>query len=129
MPKKRSAFLWHWGKSTYVKEVLSTLSTNTIFKLTHPQSVDSQGQEKFLASSTDKQTLTYEAECSNHHPSLSILRSKGLSLSKMKWWAIYTNLPVSAIVRLPQPHILSLYNAYTHWFHAHILICKKCWYI
>ena len=42
-------------------------------------------------------------ECSNHHPSLSTLRLKGLSHSKMKWWAIYNNLPVNAIVRLPHP--------------------------
>ena len=40
-------------------------------------------------------------ECSNHHPSLSTLRSKGLSRIKMKWGA--TNLRVNAIVRLPHP--------------------------
>ena len=42
-------------------------------------------------------------ERSNHHPSLATLRTKGLSYSKMKWWAIYTNLLVNAIVRLPHP--------------------------
>ena len=36
--------------------------------------------------SADKQTCNYNKECSNyHHPSLSTLRLKGLSLSKMKW--------------------------------------------
>ena len=50
---------------------------------------DSQGQETFLAPSADKQTRNYDIECSNHHPSLSALRSKGLSRSKMKWWVIY----------------------------------------
>ena len=39
----------------------------------------------------------------SHYPFLLTLRSKGLSHSKMKWWAIYTNLPVNTIVRLPHP--------------------------
>ena len=46
---------------------------------------DSQGQETILAPSADKQIPDYDIECSNHHPSLSTLKSKGLSLSKMKW--------------------------------------------
>ena len=41
----------------------------------------------FLAPSADKETRNYDTECSNHHPSLSTLRSKGLSRFKMKWWA------------------------------------------
>ena len=44
-----------------------------------------QGQETFLAPSADNHTRNYHTECSNHHPSLSTLRSKGLSRSKMKW--------------------------------------------
>ena len=63
----------------------------------------SQGQETFLALSADKQTCNWDIECSNHHSSLSTLRPKGLSHSKMKWWAIYTNLPKNIIVRLPHP--------------------------
>ena len=51
----------------------------------HPWSRDSQGQETFLAPSADKQTCNYVTECSNHHPSLSTLRPKRLSCSKMKW--------------------------------------------
>ena len=51
----------------------------------HPRSGDSQGKETFLAPSTDKQTRNYDKKCSNHHPSLSTLRSNGLSHSKMKW--------------------------------------------
>ena len=46
---------------------------------------------------------TVTEECSNHHRSLSTLRSKGLSCSRMKWLPIYTNLPGNAIVRLPHP--------------------------
>ena len=54
-------------------------------RLLHPQRRDSQGQETFLVPSADKQTRNYDTEYSNHHPSLSTLRSKGLSRSKMKW--------------------------------------------
>ena len=59
---------------------------DVIVRLPHPQSGDSQGgQETFLAPSADKQARNYDIECSNHHPSLTTLRSKGLSRSKMKW--------------------------------------------
>ena len=64
------------------------IPVNAIVKLPHPRSGDSQGQgqghEAFLAPSPDKQTRSHDTECSNHHPSLSTLRSKGLSRSKMK---------------------------------------------
>ena len=69
----------------------------------HPHSGDSQSQKTLLVSSTDNQTRNYDTECSNHHPSLSILRSKGLSRSQMKWLAMYTNLPLNVIIRLPYP--------------------------
>ena len=59
--------------------------------------------EMFLATSSDKKTRNYDIECSNHHPPLSTRRRKRLSQSKMKWWAIYTNIPVDVIVRLPHP--------------------------
>ena len=79
--------------------------TNTpvdvIVRLPHPRSVDSQNQETFLAPSADKQTHTYDIECSNHHPFLSILRPKVLSHGKMKRWAIHRNLPMEVTVRLP----------------------------
>ena len=78
----------------------ATLQVNNTVRLPHPWSRDSQGQEKFLVPSADKQTRTYDTEFSNHHPFLSTLRSKGFSHSK-KWWAIYTNLPVNVLVRLP----------------------------
>ena len=55
----------------------------------YPQSGDSQGKETFLALFADKQTRNYDTECSNYRFSLSTLRSKGLSCSKVKWWAIY----------------------------------------
>ena len=54
----------------------------------------------FLAHSVDNQTRNYDTKCPNHHPSLSTLRSKGLSRSKMKWWAIYANLPTNATVKI-----------------------------
>ena len=63
----------------------TNLPVNAIVRLPHPRSGDSQGQETFLAPSGDKQTRNYDTECSNHHPSLSPLRPKGLSRSKMKW--------------------------------------------
>ena len=50
--------------------------------------------DSLTANGPDKQTRNYDTECSNQHPSLSTLRSKELSRSKMKCWAIYTNLPV-----------------------------------
>ena len=43
------------------------------------------GADTFLAASTNMQTRNYDTEGSNHHPSLSSLRSKGLSRNKMKW--------------------------------------------
>ena len=72
------------------RAIYTNLPVNTIARLSHPQRGDSQDQETFLAPSSDKQTRNYDTECSNHHPSLSTLRSKGLNRSKMKWWAIYT---------------------------------------
>ena len=68
--------------------IYTDLPVSDIVRLAHPRSEDSQGQEMFLALSADKQTHNYDTECSNHHPSLSTLRSKGLSRSKVKWWAI-----------------------------------------
>ena len=78
---------------------------DVIVRLPHPRSGDSQGHETFLAPSADKSTWNYHIECSNHHPSLSTLSPKGLSRSKIKWWAIHKNLPVNVTVRLPHPLI------------------------
>ena len=63
----------------------------------------SQDQEKFLPPSVDRQTLNYDVECSNHYLFQPTLRPKDLSPSKIKWWAIYTNLPLTVIVRPPHP--------------------------
>ena len=90
--------------------IYTNLPVNAIVRLPHPRSVDSQGQETFLAPPTDNQTRNYDPDCSNHHPSISTLRSKGPGRSKIKWRAIYTNLPVNAIGRLPHP------CAYYFWF-------------
>ena len=61
------------------------LPVNAMVTLPHPRSRDRQGQERFLAPSADKQTCINDTECSKHLPSLSTLRSKGLSHSKVKW--------------------------------------------
>ena len=81
------------------------LPVDVIVRLSHPKNGNRQGQETFLASSADKKTRHYDIDCSKHHPSLSTLRPKGLSRSKMKWCALYTNLPVDVIFRLPHPRI------------------------
>ena len=103
--------------------IYTNLPVNVTARLPHPRSRDNQGQETFLAPSTDKQTRNYDIECSNHHPSLSTLKPKGLSRSKMKWWAIYTNLPVNAIVRPPDPRI---YRIYIHTYIAWVEITATC---
>ena len=83
--------------------IYTNLPVNAIVRLPHPCSRDRQDQETFLAFSADKQTSNYDTECSNHHPSLTTLRLKELSRSKIKWWATYTNLPVNAIDKLLHP--------------------------
>ena len=85
------------------------LSIYTIFpnevtvRVPHRWRGESQAKKTFLAPSADNQTRNYDIECLNRHLSLSTLRPKGLSRSKMKWWAIYTNLAMNVIVRLPHP--------------------------
>ena len=83
--------------------IYTTLPVDVILAVPHPRSRDSQGKETFLAPSPDKWICNYDTQCSIHHPTLSPLRPKGLSRSKMKWWAIYTNLKVDIILRLPNP--------------------------
>ena len=84
-------------------QICINLPVNATVRLLLPWNEDSQGQETFLAPSADMQTRNYNIECSNYHPSLSTIRPKGLKCSKINWWAIYTNLQVNAIVRLPHP--------------------------
>ena len=84
------------SKKEYIY-IYASLPVNVKVGLPHPRSGYSQGQETILAPSADKQTRNYDTKCSNHHLSLSILRSKELSRSKMKLWAIYTTLPVNYI--------------------------------
>ena len=84
-------------------------------RLPHPRSGNSQGQETFLAPSADKPIGHYNIECSNHHPSLSSLRPKGLSCSEMKLWAVCVNLPMDIILRLPHPPIGDSQNKETFW--------------
>ena len=59
------------------------LQVNAIVRLPHPRSRDSQDKKTFLPPSADKQTRKYDKECSNHHPSLSTLRPKGLNRSDL----------------------------------------------
>ena len=91
----RSEMKW-WG-------IYTNLQVDLIVRLPHPRSRDSQGQEPFLEPSVEKQTRNYDTQCSNNHPFLSTLRPKTWRRSKMKWWAIYTNLSVDVIVTLPHP--------------------------
>ena len=101
---------------------MPNLPVNAIVRLLHLRSGDSQGQETFLAPSTDKQICKSDRECSNHHPSLSTLSSKGFSHSKMKWSAIYKNLPANAIVRLPQVWKFGKFRETIH----HYRVCTPC---
>ena len=89
----RSKMKW-WAMYT-------NLPLNSIIRLPHLRSGDIQGQEPFLALSAENRTCDYDTKCSNYYTSVSSLRVKGLSRSNMKWWALYTNLPVNAIVRIP----------------------------
>ena len=70
-------------KTTKYIYIYTNLPVNAIVRLPRPRSGDSKGQETILAHSADKQTHNYDTECSNHHPSLSTLRPKGLSRNKM----------------------------------------------
>ena len=72
-----------------------------IVRLHCPLSGDSQCQKTFLALSAEKQTRNYETECSKYHRSLSTLKLKDLSHSRMKWWPIYTNFPMDTALRIP----------------------------
>ena len=83
--------------------IYTNFLVDDIVRLPHPWTGKSQGRETFLLPSVDKKTRNYDIECSNRHLSLSTLRPIWLSCSKMKWWAIYTNLPMDVIVRLPHP--------------------------
>ena len=73
---------------------------DVIVRIPHLRIGNSQGPDTFVGPSSEKKTCNYDIECSNHHPSFSTLSPKWLSHSKMKWWGIYTYLPVDVIVRL-----------------------------
>ena len=60
--------------------IYTYLPVNVIVRLPRFRSPNNQGQETFLAPSADKQTRNYNTRCSNHHPSLSTLKSKGLTI-------------------------------------------------
>ena len=108
-PKGLSPSNMKWGA------ICTNSAVDVIVRLAHLRSGDSQFQVTFFAPSVDKQTCNYAIECSNHHPLLSTLRLKGLSLSKMKWLAIHTNLTVDVIVRLSHPQSWDSQNQETFW--------------
>ena len=87
------------------RAIYTNLSVNDVVGLRHPRSGDSLQQEAFVALPADKKTGNYDIEYWDRHLYLLTLRPKELSIRKMKWWVIYTNLPVKAIVRLPNPRI------------------------
>ena len=57
----------------WTQKYIYKFTINATVRLLHPRSEDSQGEETFLAPSADKQTRNHDIECSNHHPSLSVL--------------------------------------------------------
>ena len=97
--------LWHRLLKTHSPLMHGKAIGNdsAIVRLTCPRRGESLCQETFSAPSADEKTRNSDTECSNHHLWISTLRPKGLNCSKMKWWVIYTNLPVNVIVRLPYP--------------------------
>ena len=98
-PKLRSKVLSRTKMKLWA--IYTNLPVSDIERVPHPWSGNSQSQKTFLAPSADKETRKVLKP-----PSLPIsskLRSKGLSCTKIEWWAIYTNLPVSDIVTLPHP--------------------------
>ena len=46
----------------------ANLQRNAVVSLPHPRSGDIQSQETFLAPSAEKQSCSYDTECSNHYP-------------------------------------------------------------
>ena len=58
---------------------------NATVRQLYPWRGKSQGQKTFLAPCVDNRTRNYYIEYSNHHPSVSTLRSKGMSHNKIKW--------------------------------------------
>ena len=51
-----------------LRAIYTNLPVNALVILSHPCIRYSDGQEMFLASSADKQTRNYDAECSKQHP-------------------------------------------------------------
>ena len=74
--------------------ICTKLPVNHIVRIPRLRDSDSQDQKRFLPPCAEKQTSNYDIEYSNRHASISTL-----SRSKIRWWAIYTTLPVKVIVR------------------------------
>ena len=68
-----------------VSDIYTNLPVNAIVRLPHPRSGDSLGQETYLAPSADTQTQNYDKECSNHHSSLSTLKSIYIIYVDVSW--------------------------------------------
>ena len=67
----------------YIYIYVHNLPANALVRLPYLRSGDSQGRETFLAPSVDNQIHNYNTECSNHHPSPTIIRLKGLSSGEL----------------------------------------------
>ena len=91
-PFKSTLRLKGWSRSKLEWWTISkNVPVNVIVRLPLARREDSQGQETFWRTSAGMKIWNYDTECSNHHFSLLTLRLNGLSCSKMKLWAIYTN--------------------------------------
>ena len=102
-PPSLSALSSDWLSGSMIKcwAICTNLPLNVIVRLLHPPGGDSQDHERFSASCEYEQTLNYNIESSNRRSCRLTLRPKELSFRNIKWWAIYTNLPVNIIVCLP----------------------------
>ena len=77
----------------------TNLPVNSIVRVPHIWSTYSQ--KMFLAHSTDKQTQKYDSESSQHYPPINT-KVKGIEPYQDELVSyIHTNLPVNAMVRLP----------------------------
>ena len=68
------------------KYIYKSLQPN-VHRLPHPRSRGPL-QELLLVPSADNQTCNYDTDCSNHHLSLSTLKTVEIELQEMKWWAM-----------------------------------------
>ena len=105
----------------------TNLPVNAIVRLPHLRTGGRYGQKMVLATSANNQIRNYNTECSNHHPSLSTPRSKGLSHSKVTWWASYKYKFSSKWHNqtTPSSHIYIYIYIYRFTPHNQVTICRR----